>query len=258
MSNKEKTIEADTKRGDAPDYLEQSDFPEVDVETHGMGEKLNRLRAAVLGANDGIVSTAAVVVGVAGATTNSREIFTAGVAALVGGAISMALGEYVSVSSQRDAEKAAVDSERKLQAKDPEAEFHHLVQAYKNSGLSSETAVAVARERTQTDPLAAHLEIHYGIDEEDIVSPWSAGIASFFAFFVGALLPLAAIILAPAAIRVIVCVAVTLIALAITGAISAKLGGAKPGRAVVRLVIGGGLALAATFAVGSLFGTAVA
>ncbi|WKK62292.1 VIT family protein [Corynebacterium sp. P3-F1] len=223
-----------------------------------MGEKLNRLRAAVLGANDGIVSTAAVVVGVAGATTNSREIFTAGVAALVGGAISMALGEYVSVSSQRDAEKAAVDSERKLQAKDPEAEFHHLVQAYKNSGLSSETAVAVARERTQTDPLAAHLEIHYGIDEEDIVSPWSAGIASFFSFFVGALLPLAAIILAPAAIRVIVCVAVTLIALAITGAISAKLGGAKPGRAVVRLVIGGGLALAATFAVGSLFGTAVA
>lgn len=258
MSNKEKTIEADRKRGDAPDYLEQSDFPEVDVETHGMGEKLNRLRAAVLGANDGIVSAAAVVVGVAGATTNSREIFTAGVAALVGGAISMALGEYVSVSSQRDAEKAAVDSERKLQAKDPEAEFHHLVQAYKNSGLSSETAVAVARERTQTDPLAAHLEIHYGIDEEDIVSPWSAGIASFFAFFVGALLPLAAIILAPAAIRVIVCVAVTLIALAITGAISAKLGGAKPGRAVVRLVIGGGLALAATFAVGSLFGTAVA
>lgn len=258
MSNKEKTIEADTKRGDAPDYLQQSDFPEVDVETHGMGEKLNRLRAAVLGANDGIVSTAAVVVGVAGATTNSREIFTAGVAALVGGAISMALGEYVSVSSQRDAEKAAVDSERKLQAKDPEAEFHHLVQAYKISGLSSETAVAVARERTQTDPLAAHLEIHYGIDEEDIVSPWSAGIASFFAFFVGALLPLAAIILAPAATRVIVCVAVTLLALAITGAISAKLGGAKPGRAVVRLVIGGGLALAATFAVGSLFGTAVA
>lgn len=258
MSNREKTIEADTKRGGAPDYLEQSDFPEVDVETHGMGEKLNRLRAAVLGANDGIVSTAAVVVGVAGATTNSREIFTAGVAALVGGAISMALGEYVSVSSQRDAEKAAVDSERKLQASDPEAEFHHLVQAYKNSGLSSETAVAVARERTQTDPLAAHLEIHYGIDEEDIVSPWSAGIASFFAFFAGALLPLAAIILAPAAIRVIVCVAVTLLALAITGAISAKLGGAKPGRAVVRLVIGGGLALAATFAVGSLFGTAVA
>lgn len=258
MSEKENITQAGTQQTAEREYLDQADFPEVDVETHGMGEKLNRLRAAVLGANDGIVSTAAVVVGVAGATTNSREIFTAGIAALVGGAISMALGEYVSVSSQRDAEKAAVDSERALQAKDPEAEFHHLVQAYKNSGLSPETAVAVARERTQSDPLAAHLEIHYGIDEEDIVSPWSAGIASFLSFFVGALLPLAAIILAPAAIRVAVCVAVTLIALAITGAISAKLGGAKPGRAVVRLVVGGGLALAATFAVGSLFGTAVA
>lgn len=258
MNKQEELSSANSRQLTEPGYLDQSDFPEVEVETHGMGEKLNRLRAAVLGANDGIVSTAAVVVGVAGATTNSREIFTAGIAALVGGAISMALGEYVSVSSQRDAEKAAVDSERTLQAKDPEAEFHHLVQAYKNSGLSPETAVAVARERTQSDPLAAHLEIHYGIDEEDIVSPWSAGIASFFAFFVGALLPLAAIILAPAAARVAVCVTVTLIALAITGAISAKLGGAKPGRAVVRLVIGGGLALAATFAVGSLFGTAVA
>lgn len=258
MNAKENTVVTGGKRDDAPEYLDQTDFPEVDVETHGMGEKLNRLRAAVLGANDGIVSTAAVVVGVAGATTNSREIFTAGIAALVGGAISMALGEYVSVSSQRDAEKAAVDTERKLQEKDPEAEFRHLVQAYKNSGLSSETAVAVARERSESDPLAAHLEVHYGIDEEDIVSPWSAGIASFLSFFVGALLPLAAIILAPASVRVAVCVGVTLVALAITGAISAKLGGAEPGRAVIRLVIGGGLALAATFAVGSLFGTAVA
>lgn len=239
-------------------YLEQEDVPEVEVETHGMGEKLNRLRAAVLGANDGIVSTAAVVVGVAGATDSTREIFTAGLAALVGGAISMALGEYVSVSSQRDAEKAAVDSEKKLQAEDPEAEFRHLVQAYKNDGLSPETALAVARERTESDPLAAHLEVHYGLDQDDIVSPWSAAIASFLSFFVGALLPLGAIMLGGGATtRVAVCVVATLIALAVTGAISAKLGGAKPGRAVFRLVIGGGLALAATFVVGSLFGTAV-
>lgn len=234
------------------------EFPEVEVETHGMGEKLNRLRAAVLGANDGIVSTAAVVVGVAGATSSIREIATAGIAALVGGAVSMALGEYVSVSSQRDAEQAAIDSERELQEADPDAELNHLVQAYKNSGLSEETAIAVAQERTALDPLAAHLEIHYGIDEEDLVSPWSAAIASFVAFFVGALVPLLAIVLAPGAVRVAVCVAVTLVALAITGAISAKLGGAKPGRAVARLVIGGGLALAATFFVGSLFGTNVA
>jgi len=231
---------------------------EVEVKTYGMGEKLNRLRAAVLGANDGIVSTAAVVVGVAGATTNSREIITAGVAALVGGAVSMALGEYVSVSSQRDAENAAIGTERSLHDKDPKGEFNHLVQAYKNSGLSEETAIAVARERTADDPLAAHLEVHYGIDEEDLVSPWSAAIASFLAFFVGALIPLIAIIAAPASARVIITMIVTLIALAVTGYISAKLGNAKPGRAVVRLVIGGALALAVTFGVGSLLGTSVA
>lgn len=234
------------------------DFHDVEVETHGMGERLNRLRAAVLGANDGIVSTAAVVVGVAGATTSSREIITAGVAALVGGAVSMALGEYVSVSSQRDAENAAIGTERKLHAEDPTAELNHLVQAYKNSGLSEETAIAVARERTAIDPLAAHLEVHYGIDEEDLVSPWSAAIASFLAFFAGALIPLIAIILAPAAARVLVTVVVTLIALAVTGYNSAKLGNAKPWRAVLRLVVGGGLALAVTFGVGSLLGTSVA
>ncbi|MCZ9293945.1 VIT1/CCC1 transporter family protein [Corynebacterium meitnerae] len=233
-------------------------YPEVEVETHGMGEKLNRLRAAVLGANDGIVSTAAVVVGVAGATNSLREIATAGVAALVGGAVSMALGEYVSVSSQRDAEEAAIETERGLHDVDPEAELNHLVQAYKNSGLSEETAIAVARERTRIDPLGAHLEIHYGIDQEDLVNPWSAATASFISFFLGALLPLVAVLLAPEMARVVVTVVVTLIALAITGAISAKLGGAKPAKAVVRLVVGGGLALAVTYLVGTLLGTGMA
>jgi len=231
---------------------------EVEVKTYGMGEKLNRLRAAVLGANDGIVSTAAVVVGVAGATSSSREIITAGVAALVGGAVSMALGEYVSVSSQRDAENAAIGTERNLHDNDPAGEFNHLVQAYKNSGLSEETAIAVAQERTANDPLAAHLEVHYGIDEEDLVSPWSAAIASFLAFFVGALIPLVTIIAAPASVRLLITMTVTLIALAVTGFISAKLGNAKPGRAVVRLVVGGALALAVTFGAGSLLGTSVA
>lgn len=232
--------------------------PEVEVEIHGMSEKLNRLRAAVLGANDGIVSTAAVVVGVAGATSSMREIATAGVAALVGGAVSMALGEYVSVSSQRDAEEAAIENERGLHDADPDAEFKHLVQAYKNSGLSEQTAMAVARERTKTDPLGAHLEVHYGIDQKDLVNPWSAAIASFISFFLGALLPLAAVLLAPEVLRVVVTVLITLIALAITGAISAKLGGAKPVRAVVRLVVGGGLALAVTYLVGTLLGTGMA
>ncbi|GAB3087028.1 VIT1/CCC1 transporter family protein [Corynebacterium aquatimens] len=234
-----------------------NEFPEVEVETHGMGERLNRLRAAVLGANDGIVSVAAVLVGVAGATNDLIAITTAGVAAVIGGAVSMALGEYVSVSSQRDTEKAAIRTERGLHESDPAAEIQHLVQAYRNSGLSEETAIAVAKERTAIDPLKAHLEIHYGIDEEDIVSPWSAAIASFFAFVLGAVLPMIAVVAAPASARVIVTVVVTLIALAITGAISAKLGGANATRAVMRLVIGGALALAVTFGVGYLFGTNV-
>lgn len=259
MTNENKTPQAhrssiDVKTASA----EPTEFPEVEVETHGMGERLNRLRAAVLGANDGIVSVAAVLVGVAGATSDITQIATAGIAAVIGGAVSMALGEYVSVSSQRDTEKAAIKTEKTLQEKDPQGELQHLVQAYRNSGLSEKTAIAVARERTAINPLAAHLEIHYGIDEEDIVSPWSAAIASFFAFILGAVLPMIAVVVAPASVRVIVTVVVTLIALAITGAISAKLGGADPVRAVARLVIGGALALAATFAVGWLFGTNVA
>ncbi|WIM68206.1 VIT family protein [Corynebacterium breve] len=224
----------------------------------GLNEKLNKLRAGVLGANDGIVSTAAVVVGVAGATSSLREIATAGIAALVGGAVSMALGEYVSVSSQRDTEHAIIEKETNLHKEDPEGEFRVLVEEYKAQGLSEETANQVAKEFTEKDALGAHLDAHYGIDREDIVNPWTAGIASFFAFFVGALIPLLAILLPPEAWRVPVTFVVTLVALAITGMISARLGGANQVKAASRLVIGGAAALVVTFVVGWLFGTNVA
>ncbi|STC69749.1 VIT1/CCC1 transporter family protein [Corynebacterium pilosum] len=225
--------------------------------TTGLNEKLNQLRAGVMGANDGIVSTAAVVVGVAGATSDVRSIATAGIAAVIGGAVSMALGEYVSVSSQRDSEEALIEKEQKLHAEDPEGEFEVLVQEYIAKGISEETAHQVATEVTEHDALEAHLDMHYGIDRSDVVSPWSAGIASFFAFFLGALLPLAAILFPPESWRVPVTFVVTIAALAITGVISARLGGAKPGRAALRLAIGGTLALAFTFVVGWLFGTNV-
>ena len=229
---------------------------ESPIVTTGLNERLNKLRAAVLGANDGIVSTAAVVVGVAGATSDVRAIATAGIAAVIGGAVSMALGEYVSVSSQRDTERAYIAKETALHKADPESEFAHLVAAYEETGLTPETARRVAAERTAADPLKAHLEVHYGIDEEDLVNPWSAGVASFLAFSLGALLPLAAILLPPDAWRVPVTFAVTLVALALTGAISARIGGADPKRAVARLIIGGALGLAVTFGVGWIFGTA--
>ncbi|WKD56968.1 VIT family protein [Corynebacterium capitovis DSM 44611] len=223
----------------------------------GLNERLNKLRAAVLGANDGIVSTAAVVVGVAGATSDARAIAASGLASLVGGAVSMALGEYVSVSSQRDMERAYIAKERQLHQDDPNGEFDHLVRGYMRDGLSRPTALRVAREMTATNPLRAHLKMHYGIDQDDIVSPWTAAAASFLSFFVGALVPLAAVLSPPAQWRVPLTFVVTLAALALTGHVSARIGGASPGRAVLRLVLGGAIGLAVTFGAGWVFGATV-
>ncbi len=220
----------------------------------GLSQRLNWLRAGVLGANDGIVSTAAVVVGVAGATSDTGPVLVAGLAALVGGAISMALGEYVSVSSQRDSEHALIQKEKRELAEDPEAELAELVGMYEAQGLSRDTATRVENELTASDALKAHLSVELNIDAEDVVSPWAAAFASAVAFTIGALLPLATILLAPVEIRVPLTFVAVLIALAITGYVAAVLGGARRGRAVLRTVIGGALALAATYAVGALFG----
>jgi len=221
----------------------------------GVSQKLNWLRAGVLGANDGIVSVASLVVGVAGATTETPALLLAGVAGLVGGAISMALGEYVSVSSQRDSERALIAKERRELVEMPAEELEELTQLYQERGLSRDTAERVAEELTAHNALAAHLEVELHIDEDDLVNPWQAAFSSAVAFTLGALLPLLAILLPPPEWRVPVTVVAVLIALAVTGSISARLGGASQGRAVIRLVIGGALALAATYAIGTLLGT---
>jgi VIT1/CCC1 family predicted Fe2+/Mn2+ transporter len=210
----------------------------------------------VLGANDGIVSVAAVVVGVASATSSIAAILTAGLAALVGGAISMALGEYVSVSSQRDSEHALIAKERRELAEMPEQELAELTGLYQAKGLKPETARQVAIELTEHDALAAHLSAELGIDQDDVVSPWHAAIASAIAFTIGGILPLLTI-LTPADIRIPLTFVVVLIALAATGYVAAWIGGASRGRAMLRVVIGGALALAATFAIGALLGTTV-
>jgi len=220
----------------------------------GLSQRLNGLRAGVLGANDGIVSTAAVVVGVAGATTESGPVLIAGLAALVGGAVSMALGEYVSVSSQRDSEHALIQKERRELADDPEAELAELIGLYEAQGLSHDTAARVATELTASDALKAHLAVELNIDADDVVSPWAAALASAVAFTIGALLPLATILLAPVEGRVPLTFVAVLVALAITGYVAAWIGGARRGRAILRTVIGGAIALAATYAVGVLFG----
>ena len=222
----------------------------------GLAQRLNWLRAGVLGANDGIVSTAAVVVGVAGATSEVGPVLIAGLAALVGGAISMALGEYVSVSSQRDSEHALIQKESRELAEDPEAEFAELVGLYEAQGLSRETATRVATELTASDALKAHLAVELNIDAEDVVSPWAAAIASAVAFTVGAILPMLTILLAPVEVRVPLTFVAVLVALAVTGYLAAWIGGARRGRAILRTVIGGALALGATYAVGALFGVA--
>lgn len=217
-----------------------------------LGSRLNWLRAGVLGANDGIVSTAGIVVGVAAVTIARGPILTAGVASLAAGAISMALGEYVSVSTQRDTEKAMLQKERVELATMPDEELEELTQLYQGKGLHRDTAAQVARELTAHDALAAHSEAELGLDPAELTDPWRAAFASAVSFTTGALLPLLAILLPGPSWRVPVTFVTVLAALALTGSISARLGSAPVGRAVVRVVTGGAVAMVATYAIGQL------
>ncbi|MGG5174518.1 VIT1/CCC1 transporter family protein [Pseudarthrobacter sp. J1763] len=217
--------------------------------------RLNWLRAGVLGANDGIVSVAATVVGVAGVTNDLTPILIAGTAAVVGGAVSMALGEYVSVSSQSDSQRALIELERRELAEDPEGELAELAEIYQAKGMSEATARQVAVELTEHDALKAHLSAELNIDEEEVASPWHAALASAVAFTVGAILPLLTAVLLPASIRIPFTFVAVILALALTGAISARVGGSSKRKASIRLVIGGALAMAFTYAVGLLLGT---
>ncbi|MGN6606025.1 MAG: VIT1/CCC1 transporter family protein [Jatrophihabitans sp.] len=219
--------------------------------------RLNWLRAGVLGANDGIVSTAGIVVGVAGANAARGPIFTAGLAGLVAGAVSMALGEYVSVSTQRDSELALLAQEKRELAEDPETELDELTAIYRGKGLSEATARKVAEELTELDPLAAHLDAELQMNPDDLANPFQAAAASALSFTVGATLPLVAILLPPRNLRVIVCVAAVLAALALAGVISARLGRSPATRAVLRVVVGGLAGLALTYGIGHAFGTAI-
>ncbi|MEW2496431.1 VIT1/CCC1 transporter family protein [Streptomyces nodosus] len=226
-------------------------------EAHGgaLGERLNWLRAAVLGANDGIVSTAGLVVGVAGATTERSTLLAAGLAGLLAGSMSMATGEFVSVSTQRDSEKAALAMERQELREQPEAELQELTGLLMDRGLSRRVAREAAIQLTERDALRAHASVELGINPDALTNPWHAAWASFLAFTAGALLPLLAIVLPPQAVRLPVTVASVLAALVVTGWTSARLGAAKPARAVLRNVAGGALAMGITYAAGTLLRT---
>ncbi|MCG8924905.1 VIT family protein [Lentzea sp. CC55] len=221
------------------------------------GDRMNWLRAGVLGANDGIVSTASLVVGVAGATTDRTQILVAGLAGLFAGAMSMASGEYVSVSSQRDAERALLAQERQELRDMPEEELQELKEIYEEKGLDEPTAREVAKQLTEHDALGAHAEAELHIDPDELTNPWGAAIASFIAFTIGALLPLAAITFTPTSLRVPVTVVAAVLALALTGFVSARLSGAGKRRAVVRNIAGGLIAMGVTYAIGSLVGQSI-
>jgi VIT1/CCC1 family predicted Fe2+/Mn2+ transporter len=225
-------------------------------EPHGdIGGRLNWLRAGVLGANDGIVSTAGVIVGVAGATTQRGAILTAGIAALVAGALSMGVGEYVSVSTQRDTEAALLDRERRELAEEPEEELAELAGFYRDRGLDPDLASRVAEQLTAHDALAAHAEIELQIDPESLTSPWHAAFASMGAFTAGALLPLVAALISSPSWHVPLIVLFVILALTLTGWLSARLGGTSPARQIARNVAGGVLAMVVTYAIGMLVGT---
>lgn len=219
-----------------------------------VGSRLNWLRAGVLGANDGIVSTAGVVVGFASATTDKGAIVLSGIAALAAGAMSMAAGEYVSVSSQRDSERALLTLEKQELHEDPVGELEELTRLYEAKGMSRALAEEVARELTAQDALTAHAEVELGIDPTDLTNPWHAAGASMVAFVVGALLPLLTITFSPATARIHVTVVSVAAALALTGWISARMGRSPLPRAIARNVAGGLVAMAVTYAIGALVG----
>lgn len=230
----------------------KSEYKEFHIARHE--SKLNWLRAAVLGGNDGIVSMAGLVVGVAGATNSLIVILTAGIAGIIAGAISMAAGEYVSVSSSRDMEKALLDKEKFELDNFPERELEELTKIYQHKGLSKTTAEKVAKELTAHDPLKAHYDAELRIDPENLTNPWHAAIASAASFSVGGLIPMIAIIVPPASYRIPITFGAVIIALVITGTFSAKVGGANIIRAVLRVVSGGILAMAITYGIGRFVG----
>lgn len=223
-----------------------------------VASRLNWLRAGVLGANDGIVSISGLVVGVAAVDpANTTAIALAGAAGIVAASLSMSVGEYVSVSTQLDTEEELVRRQRLALGTNPDAEEKRLALMWEKEGLSPATARAVAAELSAKDAVSAHLTIEHGIDPEDLTSPWAAAISSFIAFVVGALLPFVTMLTAPVSVRISATFAAVIVALALTGYISAWLGQANRIRAMLRLVAGGALAMGLTYIVGHFFGVAV-
>ncbi len=220
-------------------------------------DRVGWLRAAVLGANDGILSVASILLGVAAATSSRNQIAIAGAAALVAGAMAMATGEFVSVSSQRDTQRADIARERREILQNPDFELAELQEIYQHRGLEPALARTVAERLMEQDALGAHLRDELGMTGVGVAAPPQAAVSSAISFAAGGTLPLAAAIAVPSGARVPVVAALALVLLAGTGALGGRLGGAPIRRAALRVLAGGSLAMLATWAIGSLVGTAV-
>jgi len=222
-----------------------------------LSHRANWLRASVLGANDGIISTAALILGVAAADASRSAVLTAGIAGLTAGSMAMGLGEYVSVSSQRDTERADIAKEIWELENTPERELAELTAIYQERGLKHDLARQVAIELTEHDALGTHLTEELGISEHSLARPLQAAATSMLSFAIGAALPLIAAAVAAQGNRILVTLIVAIITLLGLGIAGARLGGAAPLRPTLRVVVGGTIAMAVTMAIGKLFGTAV-
>ena len=231
-------------------------IPDVIVTRSGrILSTLNWLRAGVLGANDGIVSTAAIIFGVAGASASHSTIMLAGIAAVAAGALSMAAGEYVSVSSQRDLEVAELARAKADLVRDPERQLQLLARLFEQRGVQPQMAIEVSRQMSAKDALSVHARAELGLDPEAVTNPWAAAFASMIAFTVGGVIPIVSMVLATRAAEIWITGAAVVLAMALTGAASAKFGNIPLIPSVIRNVAGGLLAMAVTYGVGNIVGT---
>jgi len=253
--DEDRDIQPDHERGD-PASDEQSSPTPDEAQDEEVAGRLDWLRAGVLGANDGIVATSALILGVAASTTSREAILTAGIAGLVAGAGAMAAAEYVSVSSQRDSEKAVLAKRQRELKEHPEQALAELTDLYTDKGLSHGLAEQVAHELTEHDALGAHAEAGLGLDPDNPSGPWTSAFASFAAFTVGSMVPLLGIAVPPTAWRELVVVLASVLALASTGILAARLGRSPTAKALWRNVSTGLLAMSVTYGIGSLVGHA--
>lgn len=233
------------------------DVQENDRHRSSIATRLNWLRAGVLGANDGLISTAGLVVGVAAAAADIGDIITAGIAGLIAGAISMALGEFVSVSTQRDSETALISKKKRLLKAHPDEGPQWIVSFLRERGVSEKTSKLVIGEFNDGEVLRALLRHGFGINEQEIINPWVAAGSSMLSFSFGAALPVIAMLLSPTDLRIPVTFTAVLIGLAVTGGLSAYLGHSSKRSAILRLLVGGALAMTVTYGIGQLLGTTV-